>query len=225
MMSKIINDIKYFFERLFDRDGKPLLMLCIIGVVIGVLEVIVFLLFIKNATNLNIPFLFIYTYLLYFLNRLIIRSIQMLLVRFNIFKYKEDNFNYLGDDIKGKIRRHNNSVYIKERDRYEATIVYIVTVVLFLLVILTFVINANSIIAIIIALVLLIPFLLMTKEPYEIASIDVSEEELKEMTKKDFFEKFLNRIFKEEQITSPVDLPVDNAKEEQKENPNNNPGV
>ena len=225
MMSKIINDIKYFFERLFDRDGKPLLMLCIIGVVIGVLEVIVFLLFIKNATNLNIPFLFIYTYLLYFLNRLIIRSIQMLLVRFNIFKYKEDNFNYLGDDIKGKIRRYNNSVYIKERDRYEATIVYIVTVVLFLLVILTFVINANSIIAIIIALVLLIPFLLMTKEPYEIASIDVSEEELKEMTKKDFFEKFLNRIFKEEQITSPVDLPVDNAKEEQKENPNNNPGV
>ncbi len=225
MMSKIINDIKYFFERLFDRDGKPLLMLCIIGVVIGVLEVIVFLLFIKNATNLNIPFLFIYTYLLYFLNRLIIRSIQMLLVRFNIFKYKEDNFNYLGDDIKGKIRRYNNSVYIKERDRYEATIVYIVTVVLFLLVILTFVINANSIIAIIIALVLLIPFLLMTKEPYEIASIDVSEEELKEMTKKDFFEKFLNRIFKEEQITSPVDLPVDNAKEEQKENPNDNPGV
>ena len=213
MVSKIINDIKYYFERVFDRDGKPLLMLSIIGAVLGVLEVVFFLLLINNATKLNVPFLLIYMYILYFINRLIIRSVQVLLIRFNILKYKEDNFNYLGDDINGKIRRFNNSIYIKERDRYEATIIYIIMLVIFLFIILTFVINASNIVKIIISLVLLIPFLLMVKEPYEIASIDVSEQEKKEMTKKDFFETFLDYIFKEKQITTPEDLPVGDTPE------------
>ncbi len=222
MVSKLINDIKYYFERVFDRDGKPLLMLSIIGSVLGVVEVVFFLLLIRNATKLNIPFLLIYMFLLYFINRLLIRAIQVLLIRVNVLKYKEDNFNYMGDDINGKIRRFNNSIYIKERDRYEATIVYIITLVAFLFVILTFVINANIIVRLIISLVLLVPFLLLAKEPYEIASINVSEQDKIDMTKKDFFETFLDRVFKEKQITSPDDLPVGNTPETEPVNMNNN---
>lgn len=207
MVSKLFNDVKYFLERIFARDGKPLLMLCIIGIVLAVLEIIVFLGLINNATKLNIPFLLLYTYALYFLNRLFIRGIQTLLIRFNIIKYKEDNFNYVEDDMSNRIRRYNNSIYIKERDRYESTIIYIITLVVFFLIILTVVLNADNIVKIIIALLLLVPFFLLLKEPYEIVSIDVNEQDKRDMTKKDFIEELLDKIFKEKQITSPLDLP------------------
>lgn len=209
MVSKLINDVKYFFERLFDREGKPLLMLSIIGVVLAVLEAIVFIITIRKDNQLNIPFIIFYTYILYFINRFLIRAIQSLLIRFNISKYQEDNFNYSENDVNNKIRRYNSSVYIKERDRFEATIVYIITVVLFFIILLTFVIKASNIVKLIIALVLFIPFLLMIKEPYEIISINVNEKDRHDMTKKDFYETFLDKIFNEKQITSPDDLPGD----------------
>ena len=207
MVSKFIDDIKYFFDRLFDRDGKPLLMLSIIGCVMAVLEIIIFLFIIRNATKLNVPFLVIYIYALYFLNRFLIRGIQFLLVRFNIIKYQEDNYIYSEDDTSNQIRRYNASVYIKERDRYEATIVYIVTLVIFLLIILNFALNANKILILVLSLLILIPFLVMLKDPYEIITVDVNEQDKKDMTKKDFVEDFLDQIFKEKQITSLEELP------------------
>lgn len=207
MVSKFIDDIKYFFDRLFDREGKPLLMLSIIGCVMAVLEIIIFLFIIRNATKLNVPFLVIYIYFLYFVNRFLIRGIQFLLVRFNIIKYQEDNYVYSEDDTSNQIRRYNASVYIKERDRYEATIVYIVTLILFLLIILNFALNANKILILILGLLFLIPFLIMLKDPYEIITVNVNEQDKKDMTKKDFVEDFLDQIFKEKQITSLEELP------------------
>ena len=215
MISKLINDTKYFFERLFSKDGTPLLMLCIIAAVLAVTEVVFYLFLIRNTTSLNVPFLVIYTYFLYVLNRLLIRAIQYLLCRFNVLKYKVDNYNYQDDDMNSKIRRYNSSIYVKEKDRYDATIVYIITLIVFFLIILTFVLKAENIIKIIIAILLFVPFILLIKDPYEIITIDVNEKDLKDMTKKDYIETFLDRIFKERQITSPVDLPGEAVVEQQ----------
>ena len=207
MVSKFVDDIKYFFDRLFDREGKPLLMLSIIGCVMAVLEIIIFLFIIRNASKLNIPFLVIYLYFLYFVNRFIIRGIQFLLIRFNVIKYQEDNYLYSEDDTNNRIRRYNASVYIKERDRYEATVVYIVTLVLFLLVILIFALSANKIVTFVLCALIFFPFIIFLKEPYEIISVDVNEQDKRDMTKKDFVEEFLDQIFKEKQITSLLELP------------------
>ncbi len=194
-------------------------MLSIISAAIAVLEVVFYLFLIRNTTNLNVPFLIIYTYFLYFINRFLIRGIQQVLCRFNVLKYKVDNYNYLDDDINSKIRRFNHSIYIKEKDRYESTIVYIVTLIIFFLIVLTFVLKADNIIKVIIALLLFVPFIILIRDPYEIITINVNEQDMKEMTKKDFIESFLDRIFKERQITSPVDLPgeepINNEPEQQ----------
>ena len=209
MISKIINDIKFFFSRLFSRDGKTLLMLSIIAGVLAVLEVIFFLFMIRTATRLNIPFLLLYTYFFYFFTRFLIRGIQFVLVRINVLKYGSEDLAYLDNNIEGKVRKYNSIVYLKERDRYGATIVYIFIFVIFFLVILHFVLRASVAIKVIITLILLIPFLLFIREPYEIISItNVTEDDLYDMTKKDFFEDFMDRwIFKERQVISPIELP------------------
>lgn len=208
MISKLINDIKYFFERLFSRDGKSLLMLSIIAGVIAVLEVIIFLFIIRNATRLSIPFLLIYAYLFYFINRFLIRGIQYILVRINVLKYGTDNFDYLENNIDVKVRKYNAMVYAKERDRYDATVVYIIILIIFFLVILHFVLNATATIKITITLLLLVPFIICIREPYEIITINnLTEDDLYDMTKKDFFENFLDKIFLERQVISPIELP------------------
>jgi len=207
MRLNIINDIKYFFERLFSKEGKPLLMLSIISVVMAVLSMILYIVIISGSTTLNIPIIILYTYFSYFFYRLMIRFIQYILKRINVLHYHQDEFNYLDNDINAKIRKYNNSIYVQERDRYEATIVFIVTLAIFLTVILTFIINAETIIKIVMFVIIIIPFFLFIKEPYEIITIDVPDQDLIDMTKKDFYETFLDLIFKEKQITSLVDLP------------------
>ncbi len=207
MGSKFINDFKYFFERLFSKEGKTLLMLSIISIVIAVLEMILYIACISGASKLNIPILLLFTYFAYFFYRLMIRFIQYLLNRFNVLHYHVDDFNYLENDINAKIRKYNNSIYVQERDRYEATIIYIVTLAIFLFIVLHFVVNTETVIKIAMLLVIIVPFFLFLKEPYEIVTIDVPDKDLEEMTKKDFYENFLDMIFKDKQITSLVDLP------------------
>lgn len=184
-------------------------MLSIIAGVFAVLEVILFLFIIRSATRLNIPFMLLYTYFFYFFTRFLIRAIQFVLVRINVLKYGSEDLAYLDNNIEGKVRKYNSIVYLKERDRYGATIVYIFILVAFFLIILHFVLRATVAIKIIITLILLIPFLLFIREPYEIISItNVTEDDLYEMTKKDFFEDFMDRmIFKERQVISPIELP------------------
>jgi len=207
MGSKFINDIKYFFERLFSREGKPLLMLSIISIVIAVLEMILYIALISGASKVNIAILLLYTYFSYFFYRLMVRFIQYLLKRVNVLHYHTDDFNYLDNDINAKIRKYNNSIYIQERDRYEASIIYNITLALFLFIVLHFIVNTETIIKIALLLVIIVPFFLFLKEPYEIITIDVPDQDLIDMTKKDFYEQFLDMIFKEKQITSLVDLP------------------
>lgn len=149
------------------RLGKNKLLLCTIGLIFGILMMPIYQLLIRSKEITSIWALLGYMIIYYIVFKILLKLLQTILIKVNIFKYSSDNFSYYKDSLERSFNETSNINFKKNMDIYYSGICFIISSIITFGTMLSLTTDESFFTIIILSVLSAIPLFLLTPMPKE----------------------------------------------------------